>query len=43
MKKSTSLMKPMKRGDISDLIAFRKSTLGIKWAAVAKKVGHSKE
>ena len=43
MKKSTSLMKPMKRGDITDLIAFRKVTLGIKWAAVAKKVGQSKE
>ena len=43
MKKSTSLMKPMKRGDITDLIAFRKITLGIKWAAVAKKVGQSKE
>ena len=43
MEKSTTLMKPMKRGDITDLIAFRKITLGIKWAAVAKKVGHSKE
>ena len=43
MKKSTTLMKPMKRGDITDLIAFRKITLGIKWAAVAKKVGQSKE
>lgn len=43
MKKSTSLMKPMKRGDITDLIAFRKVILGIKWAAVAKKVGQSKE
>ena len=43
MKKSTSLMKPMKRGDITDLVAFSKITLGIKWAAAAKKIDQSKE
>lgn len=43
MKASTNLMKPMKREDITDLIVFRKIKLGIKWAAVAKKVGQSKE
>ena len=35
--------KPMKRQDVTDLIAFRKVTKGIKWADVAKKVGQSKE
>ena len=35
--------KPMKRQDVTDLIAFRKITKGIKWAEVAKKVGASKE
>jgi cyanate lyase len=35
--------KPMKRQDVTDLIAFRKMTSGIQWAAVAKKVGASKE
>jgi len=35
--------KPMKRRDVTDLIAFRKITSGIKWTAVAKKVGASKE
>ncbi len=35
--------KPMKRQDVTDLIAFRKVTKGIKWAAVAKKVGQAKE
>ena len=39
----SSLMKPMKREDVTDLIAFRKIKNGIKWADVAKKVGHSKE
>jgi cyanate lyase len=39
----SSLMKPMKREDVTDLIAFRKLKKGIKWAEVAKKVGASKE
>jgi cyanate lyase len=38
-----SLAKPMKREDVTDLIAFRKIKKGIKWADVAKKVGQSKE
>src|SRR5436309_15992749 len=38
-----SLAKPMKRQDVTDLIAFRKITKGIKWVEVAKKVGASKE
>ncbi len=38
-----AMMKPMKRPDVTDLIAYRKVTKGIKWAAVAKKVGQSKE
>ena len=33
----------MKRQDVTDLIAFRRVTKGIKWAEVAKKVGASKE
>jgi len=33
----------MKRQDVTDLIAFRKVTKGIRWAEVAKKVGQSKE
>src|ERR1700733_15117955 len=33
----------MKRQDVTDLIAFRRVTKGIKWSEVAKKVGHSKE
>ncbi|HLX79374.1 MAG TPA: cyanase [Burkholderiales bacterium] len=33
----------MKREDVTDLIAFRKVTLGIHWADVAKKVRQSKE
>jgi cyanate lyase len=37
------LMKPMKREDITDLIAFRRIKKGIKWAEVAKRVGESKE
>ena len=39
----TTLGKPMKRQDVTDLIAFRKITRKIKWAEVAKKVGASKE
>ena len=39
----TILGKPMKRQDVTDLIAFRRLTTGIKWAEVAKKVGQSKE
>ena len=39
----SNLMKPMKREDITDLIAFRRIKKGIKWAEVAKKVGESKE
>ena len=33
----------MKREDVTDLIAFRKVTMGIRWTDVAKKVGQSKE
>jgi cyanate lyase len=33
----------MKRQDVTDLIYFRKVTKKIKWSAVAKKVGESKE
>jgi len=33
----------MKRSDVTDLIAFRKIKLGIKWTEVARKVGESKE
>ena len=39
----SALMKPMKREDVTDLIAFRRIKKGIKWAEVAKKVGQSKE
>jgi cyanate lyase len=39
----TTLGKPMKRQDITDLIVYRKVTRGIKWADVARKVGASKE
>lgn len=39
----TTVAKPMKRQDVTDLIAFRKATRGIKWSEVAKKVGQSKE
>ena len=39
----SALMKPMKREDVTDLIAFRKLKKGIKWSEVAKKVGQSKE
>ena len=38
-----ALMKPMKREDVTDLVAFRKVKKGIKWVDVAKKVGQSKE
>lgn len=38
-----AVMKPMKRADVTDLIAFRKLKKGIKWSEVAQKVGHSKE
>ena len=39
----TSLMKPMKREDVTDLIVFRKLKKGIRWPEVAKQVGASKE
>jgi cyanate lyase len=39
----SALMKPMKREDVTDLIAFRKLKSGIRWSEVAKKVGASKE
>ena len=39
----SALMKPMKREDVTDLIAFRKLKKGIKWSEVARKVGQSKE
>ena len=38
-----AVSKPMKRQDVTDLIAFRKVAKGIKWSEVAKKVGQSKE
>lgn len=38
-----TVVKPMKRQDVTDLIAFRRLAKGIKWAEVAKKVGQSKE
>ena len=38
-----SVMKPMKREDVTDLIVFRKMKSGIKWPEIAKKVGASKE
>ena len=40
---SSSLMKPMKRADVTDLIQFRKLKTGIKWSDVARKAGASKE
>lgn len=45
MKRSTSttLMQPMKREDVTDLILFRRMKLGLKWSMIAKKVGESKE
>jgi len=39
----SSLAKPMKREDVTDLIVFRKMKSGIKWPEIAKKVGQSKE
>ena len=39
----SALMKPMKREDVTDLIAFRRLKKGLKWADVAQKVGQSKE
>jgi len=39
----SSLMKPMQRTDVTDLIAFRKLKKDIRWADVATKVGQSKE
>ena len=39
----SSVMKPMKREDVTDLIVFRKMKSGIKWPEIAKKVGQSKE
>jgi cyanate lyase len=39
----SAVMKPMKREDVTDLIAFRKLKKGVTWAEVAKKVGQSKE
>jgi cyanate lyase len=39
----STLAKPMKREDVTDLIVFRKMKKGIKWSDVAKKVGQSKE
>jgi cyanate lyase len=38
-----AVMTPMSRPAVTDLIANRKVTKGIKWAAVAKRVGQSKE
>ena len=38
-----SVMKPMKREDVTDLIVFRKMKSGLKWPEIAKKVGASKE
>ena len=38
-----ALTKPMKREDVTDLIVFRRMKKGLKWSAVAKKVGESKE
>jgi cyanate lyase len=39
----STLMKPMKREDVTDLIAFRKLKNAVKWSEVAAKVGQSKE
>ena len=39
----SSVMKPMKREDVTDLIVFRKMKAGIKWPEIARKVGASKE
>ena len=40
---ASTVGKPMKRQDITDLIAYRRIMKGLKWADVAKKVGTSKE
>ena len=39
----SSVMKPMQRNDVTDLIVFRKMKSGMKWPEIAKKVGASKE
>jgi cyanate lyase len=39
----SSVLKPMKRSDVTDLIVFRKMKSGLKWPEIAKKVGASKE
>ena len=39
----SSVMKPMKREDVTDLIVFRKMKTGMKWPEIAKAVGQSKE
>ena len=39
----SSVMKPMKREDVTDLIVFRKMKARLKWPDIAKKVGQSKE
>jgi len=39
----SSVMKPMKREDVTDLIVFRKMKSGRRWSEIAKKVGQSKE
>ena len=39
----SNVMTPMKREDVTDLIVFRKMKMGLKWPAIAKKVGASKE
>src|SRR2546421_11595055 len=39
----SSVMKPMQRADVTDLIVFRKMKSGMKWPEIAKKVGQSKE
>ena len=38
-----ALTKPMRREDVTDLIAFRRIKKGLKWSDIAKAVGHSKE
>ena len=39
----SSIARPMKRPDVTDLIVFRKMKSGMKWPQIAKKVGASKE
>jgi cyanate lyase len=43
MKGTANATLTMKRQDVTDLIAYRRVTKGIRWSEVAKKVGHSKE